>query len=76
MTDNSLLISKYFFTDFCAVFFHRFSQRIFDDDESDDESDDDDDDDNPMILNYRAKIYTSERTIVPWTVIFRCASIS
>ena len=23
-----------------------------------------------MILNYRAKNYTSERTIVPWTVIF------
>ena len=30
MTDDSLLISKYFSTDFCAVFFHRFSQRIFD----------------------------------------------
>ena len=36
----------------------------------DDDDDDDDDDDNPMILNYRAKNYTSERTIVPWTVIF------
>ena len=34
--------------------------------------DDDDDDDNndPMILNNRAKNHTSERTIVPWTVIF------
>ena len=54
------------------------------DDESDDESDDeiddgidyddddvdDDYDDNPMILCYRAKKHTSERTIVPWTVIF------
>ena len=32
--------------------------------------DDDDDDDDPMILNIRAKYHTSERTIVPWTVIF------
>ena len=38
----------------------------------DDDDDDDDDDDNndPMILNNRAKNHTSERTIVPWTVIF------
>ena len=41
-----------------------------DDDDDIDDADDDDDDDNPMILNYRAKNYTSERTIVPWTVIF------
>ena len=36
------------------------------------QDDDDDDDDNadPMILNIRAKNHTSERTIVPWTVIF------
>ena len=32
--------------------------------------DDDDDNDDPMILNIRAKNHTSERTIVPWTVIF------
>ena len=32
--------------------------------------DDDDDNDDPMILNNRAKNNTSERTIVPWTVIF------
>ena len=32
--------------------------------------DDNDDDDDPMILNNRAKNHTSERTIVPWTVIF------
>ena len=31
---------------------------------------DDDDNDYPMILNIRAKNHTSERTIVPWTVIF------
>ena len=31
---------------------------------------DDDDIDDPMILNIRAKNHTSERTIVPWTVIF------
>ena len=31
---------------------------------------DDDDNDDPMILNIRAKNHTSERTIVPWTVIF------
>ena len=38
----------------------------------DDDDDDDDDDDNndPMILNNRAKNHTSERTLVPWTVIF------
>ena len=38
----------------------------------DDDDDDDDDDDNndPMILNNRAKNHTSERSIVPWTVIF------
>ena len=37
-----------------------------------DDNDDDDDDynDDPMILNNRAKNHTSERTIVPWTVIF------
>ena len=35
-----------------------------------DDDDDDDDDDDPMILNIRAKNHTSERTIVPWTVIF------
>ena len=34
------------------------------------DDDDDDDDDDPMILNIRAKYHTSERTIVPWTVIF------
>ena len=36
------------------------------------QEDDDDDDynDDPMILNNRAKNHTSERTIVPWTVIF------
>ena len=37
---------------------------------SDDDDDDDDDNDDPMILNIRAKNHTSERTIVPWTVIF------
>ena len=31
---------------------------------------DDDDNDDPMILNIKAKNHTSERTIVPWTVIF------
>ena len=31
---------------------------------------DDDDNDDPMILNIRAKNHTSERTIVPWAVIF------
>ena len=31
---------------------------------------DDDDNDDPMILNIRAKNHTSERTFVPWTVIF------
>ena len=36
----------------------------------DDDDDYDDDNDHPMILNYRAKNHTSERTIVPWTVIF------
>ena len=36
----------------------------------DDDDDDDDDNDDPMILNNRAKNHTSERTIVPWTVIF------
>ena len=36
----------------------------------DDDDDDDDDNDVPMILNNRAKNHTSERTIVPWTVIF------
>ena len=35
-----------------------------------DDDDDADDNDDPMILNIRAKIHTSERTIVPWTVIF------
>ena len=35
-----------------------------------DDDDDDDDNDDPMILNIRAKNHTSERTIVPWTVIF------
>ena len=34
------------------------------------QDDDDDDNDDPMILNNRAKNHTSERTIVPWTVIF------
>ena len=36
------------------------------------QEDDDDDDynDDPMILNNRANNHTSERTIVPWTVIF------
>ena len=37
----------------------------------DDDDDDDDDNDDPMILNIRAKNHTSERTIVPWTVIFK-----
>ena len=31
---------------------------------------DDDDNDDPMILNITAKNHTSERSIVPWTVIF------
>ena len=35
-----------------------------------DDDDDDDDNDDPMILNNKAKNHTSERTIVPWTVIF------
>ena len=35
-----------------------------------DDEDDDDDNDGTMILNIRAKNHTSERTIVPWTVIF------
>ena len=35
-----------------------------------DDDDDDDDNNDPMILNNRAKNHTSERTIVPWTVIF------
>ena len=35
-----------------------------------DDDDDDDDNDDPMILNNRAKNHTSERFIVPWTVIF------
>ena len=38
--------------------------------QDDDDDDDDDDNDDPMILNIRAKNHTSERTIVPWTVIF------
>ena len=38
--------------------------------DDDDDDDDDDDNDYPMILNIRAKNHTSERTIVPWTVIF------
>ena len=38
--------------------------------DDDDDDDDDDDNDDPMILNNRAKNHTSERTIVPWTVIF------
>ena len=37
----------------------------------DDDDDDDDDNDDPTILNNRAKNHTSERTIVPWTVIFK-----
>ena len=36
----------------------------------DDDDNDDDDNDDPMILNNRAKNHMSERTIVPWTVIF------
>ena len=44
-------------------------------DDNGDDDDDDDDDDNPMILNYRAKNYTSERTIVPWMVIFGAIKI-
>ena len=36
-----------------------------------DDDDDDDDNDDSMILNNRAKSHTSERTIVPWTVIFK-----
>ena len=39
--------------------------------DDDDDDDDDDDNDDPMILNNRAKNHTSERTIVPWTVIFK-----
>ena len=39
--------------------------------QDDDDDDDDDDNDDPMILNNRAKNHTSERTIVPWTVIFK-----
>ena len=39
--------------------------------QDDDDDDDDDDNDDPMILNNRAKNHTSERTIVPWTVIFQ-----
>ena len=38
--------------------------------QDDDDDDDDDDNDDPMILNNTAKNHTSERTIVPWTVIF------
>ena len=38
--------------------------------QDDDDDDDVDDYDDPMILNNRAKNHTSERTIVPWTVIF------
>ena len=38
--------------------------------QDDDNDDDDDDNDDPMILINRAKNHTSERTIVPWTVIF------
>ena len=41
-----------------------------------DDDDDDDDNDDPMILNHRAKNHTSERTIVPWTVIFFSFSLS
>ena len=41
--------------------------------DDDDDDDDDDDNDDPMILNNRAKNHTSERTIVPWTVIFYIA---
>ena len=40
------------------------------DDDKDDDDDDNDDNDDPMILNNRAKNHTSERIIVPWTVIF------
>ena len=40
----------------------------------DDDDDDDDDNNDPMILNNRAKNHTSERTIVPWTVIFFIAN--
>ena len=39
--------------------------------QDDDDDDDDDDNDDPIILNNRAKNHTSERTIVPWTVILR-----
>ena len=42
---------------------------VDDDDDDDDDDNDDDDDDDPLILNIRAKNHTSERTIVPWTVI-------
>ena len=38
--------------------------------DDDDDDDDDDDNDDPMIPINRAKNHTSERTIVPWTVIF------
>ena len=38
-----------------------------------DDDDDDDDNDDPMILNI--KNHTSERTIVPWTVIFDITQI-
>ena len=38
--------------------------------QDDDDDDDDDDNDDPMIPINRAKNHTSERTIVPWTVIF------
>ena len=38
--------------------------------QDDDGDDDDNDNDDPMTLNNRAKNHTSERTIVPWTVIF------
>ena len=38
--------------------------------DDDDDDDDDDDNDDHMILNNRAKNHKSERTIVPWTVIF------
>ena len=34
------------------------------------QDDDDDDNDDPMILNNRAKNHKSDRTIVPWTVMF------
>ena len=37
---------------------------------------DDDDNDDPMILNIRSKNHTSERTIVPWTVIFELCFVA